>query len=208
MSQVANGKEGARNLIVEGAATGIDSFLPGAGQALKPLIGALSQGPEATKAFVKEFAEGVPEIIGALVEAIPVFVEELSNQVPVIVDKLLQKVPDIIGAIVRATPKIIAAQVQEAPKVIMAMVENVPNLIQSFIDGLINGAGDFVQALIDAVNPFSSDGAVGGFFSDVGDFLGFAEGGQASVKRVPSGFAGDRFPAFSFLYFVNTIYVF
>lgn len=196
LNQVANGKEGARNLIVEGAATGIDSFLPGAGQALKPLIGALSQGPEATKAFVKEFAEGVPEIIGALVEAIPVFVEELSNQVPVIVDKLLQKVPDIIGAIVRATPKIIAAQVQEAPKVIMAMVKNVPNLIQAFIDGLRNGAGDFVQALIDAVNPFSSDGAVGGFFSDVGDFLGFAEGGQASVKRVPSGFAGDRFPAF------------
>ena len=196
LNQVGNGKEGARNLIVEGAATGIDAFAPGIGQALKPLIGQLSQGPEATKAFVKEFADGVPDIIQALVESVPVLIEELANQSPVIIDRLLQKVPEIVGALVRAAPKVIAAQVQEAPKVIMAMIKNVPNLIGAFIDGLTNGAGDFVNALINAVNPFSSDGAVGGFFSDVGDFLGFAEGGQASVKRVPSGFAGDRFPAF------------
>lgn len=196
LNQVSSGKEGAKNLVVEGGALAIDALAPGIGQALKPLLGGLTQGPEATKAFVKEFTDAIPDLIEGLIEAIPVLIEELANQTPVIIDRLVEKAPKIIESLVKSAPKVIEALALQAPRIILALVDNIPTIISSFIDGLIQGAGEFVNALIDAVNPFSSDGAVGGFISDVGDFLGFAEGGSASVKRVPSGFAGDRFPAF------------
>lgn len=196
LNQVGQGKEGARSLITEGAALGIDAFAPGMGQALKPLIGSLTQGPEATREMVKEFTKAIPDIISGLIEAIPAFVEELAIQFPVIIDRLVEKVPDIIRALVASMPKLLPAMIDMIGVLPAAIIRNMPEIIQSFIDGLIDGASAFVNALIDAINPFSSDSGIGGFFSDVGEIFGFAEGGQAAVKRVPSGFSGDRFPAF------------
>lgn len=208
LNQVSNGREGAKGLVVEGGAMAIDAFAPRIGQALKPLLGSLAEGPEATKAFVKEFTDAIPDLIQGLIEAIPVLIEELANQLPVVIDRLVEKAPDIISALVKAAPKVIEALVLLSPRIMLSMIEAVPTLISSFIDGLIQGAGDFINALIDGINPLSSEGggiggtlnkvgnAVGGAVKDVGEFLGFAEGGSASVKRVPSGFSGDRFPAF------------
>ncbi len=202
LSQIAGGSEGARNLITQGAATGLGALLgsPELGQALSPLISGLTQGPEATREFVKSFTDAIPEIISNLAEALPVLVEELADQLPVVIDRLIDKVPDIVGALVRASPAIISALALESPKIIAAMVKNVPSLVKSFIDGLKDGAGEFVQKLIDAVNPFSSENNIGSGLNKLnpfgGEFLEFANGGQPGfVGQVPSGFDNDRYPS-------------
>lgn len=200
LNAVGQGAEGARGLVVEGGALAVDAIAPGLGQALKPLLGQLTQGPEAAKQFAKEFAESVPVIIEALIEAIPVLIEELANQFPVIVERLAEKSDEIIESLVRAMPQVGIALSKSMPLVAMSLIKEMPSIATSFIEALINGADDFVKSLVDAVNPFSSEngggGFVGDFFGSIGDIIGFSNGGQASVKKVPSGFAGDRFPAF------------
>lgn len=183
---VANGAEGAKALVVEGAGMAIDAMIPGLGSAMKPLLGALTEGPEATKAFVKEFIDAVPLLVEGLLESIPVLIEEFANGLPVIIDKLIEKIPDIVTALVQALPKVISALVQAGPKLVQSIIQNIPMLISEFIRGLVNGAGYFVKALIDSINPFSSSGPL--------SFLGFAEGGQG-IKQTPSGFPDDKFPA-------------
>lgn len=186
LNNVSQGASGAKALVVEGAGMAVDAMIPGLGSALKPLLGALTDGPEATKAFVKEFIDAVPLLIEGLIESIPVLIEELANGIPVIIDKLIEKVPDIVSALVQALPSVITALVSVGPKLMSSIIQNIPMLINEFIRGLINGAGQFVNALINSINPFSDDGPLG--------FLGFAEGGQG-IKKVPSGFPNDRFPA-------------
>lgn len=92
------GKEGARALVTEGAARAADAYLgPGAGEALKPLISALTQGPDQTKAMVREFVDALPEMMDNIGEAAPVLVEAL-------VDSLINEggIVRIAAALVRA----------------------------------------------------------------------------------------------------------
>lgn len=216
-SQVAGGKEGARSMVTGLGKAGANMILPGLGEVAGPLLEAFTKGPEATKQMVKDFTDALPEIITAFIEAIPEFVIAFSDAIPVIIDRLTQKLPEIIGALIHALPRVIESLVMQTPKIIAGIIKNIPelisafvkgfisaipNIVSGFIDGLVNGAGRFVQALIDAINPFSGGGIMGkagGFVSNVigsvGDFFGFAEGGQAFAKSVPSGYANDTYNA-------------
>lgn len=88
-NQILKGAEGAINLVSKGIGVIADSFIPGIGGAVTELANLLSRGPEATKLFIRQFVEAVPDIIVAIAESIPVVVEAL-------VDSLILK-----GGIVR-----------------------------------------------------------------------------------------------------------
>lgn len=102
---VVGGAEGARKLLVEGGAKAVDAFAPGAGEAAKPIIEALSQGPDFVRQQVREFVAALPMLIDNIAQAIPVLIEELAKNTD-----------EIIIALVKGTPQIIRALVIEVPK--------------------------------------------------------------------------------------------
>lgn len=186
LNLVAGGAEGAKSLVTGVAGLAIDAFVPGLGQALQPLLGALTAGPEATRQLVKDFAAAIPDLVQALIDAIPVLIEELANQTPVIIERLADKAPDIIDALVRATPKIIVklienipriiwALIKKIPEVIGALVRAVPNLIGALIGGLVSGAWKFIEALVNGIVNGSAKIVSGIYNAVVKAFTGFAD---------------------------------
>jgi len=162
LNLVAGGAEGAKSLVTGVAGLAIDAFVPGLGQALQPLLGALTAGPEATRQMVKDFAAAIPDLVEALIDAIPVLIEELANQAPIIIERLADKAPEIITRLVKAAPRIIFklvenapkfifALVQRAPEIIGAIIRGVPNLIGALVGGIINGVGRIVGAFINGI---------------------------------------------------------
>jgi hypothetical protein len=211
-NSISKGAEGARNLVVTGAKTAIDAFIPGLGEAVGPLLEAFTQGPEATRAMVKEFAQALPDIIQGFIEAIPVFIEEFANQLPIVVERLTEKLPDIINALVRAMPKVATALALQSPRIALAFIKELPNLAVQFVNTLVKEAPRFITELIKELGKGIGDigggilkgggnvvgdiiGGVGDVLGGVGDFFGFAEGGQYFAKSVPSGFPNDSYPA-------------
>ncbi len=89
LNNILKGAEGAVTLVSKGIGQVADIFLPGIGGAVGELAGLLARGPEATKMFIKQFVEAVPDIVTAIAESAPVVVEAL-------VDSLILK-----GGIVR-----------------------------------------------------------------------------------------------------------
>jgi hypothetical protein len=212
LNNVSRGAEGARNLVVTGAKTGINAFAPGLGDALEPLLQVFSQGPEATRAMVKEFAQALPDIIQGFIEAIPVFIEEMANQMPIIIERLAEKAPEIIKGLVKAMPRVAIALALEMPKIAIALIKELPNIAVQFVTSLVKEAPRFITELIKEIGKGIGNvgggilkgggnilgdivGGVGDVFSSVGDFFGFATGGQIFAKGVPSGFANDSYPA-------------
>lgn len=212
LNNVSRGAEGARNLVVTGAKTGINAFAPGLGDALEPLLQAFSQGPEATRAMVKEFAQALPDIIQGFIEAIPVFIEEMANQMPIIIERLAEKAPEIIKGLVKAMPRVAIALALEMPKVAIALIKELPNIAVQFVTSLVKEAPRFITELIKEIGKGIGNigggilkgggnilgdivGGVGDVLGGVGDFFGFATGGQIFAKNVPSGFSNDTFPA-------------
>ena len=186
LNLVAGGAEGAKSLVTGVAGLAIDSFVPGLGQALQPLLGALTAGPEATRQMVKDFAAAIPDLVEALIDAIPVLIEELANQAPIIIERLAEKAPDIITRLVKAAPRIIFKLVENAPKFIFAMVKGapqiigaiikgVPNLIGALIGGIVNGVGRIVGAFVNAIISGAGKIVSGIYNAIVKAFTGFAD---------------------------------
>lgn len=176
---VLGGKEGAKKLIGSiGSAVGT-AFLGPAGEAVGPLLEALSAGPDAVRDMVKQFTDAIPDLIQAIIEALPVLIEELANQIPVIIERLVERAPDIILALIRALPKLIFALISMMPRVIWALIEGVPRFIAKLVEGaalfvgkIVAGAADFVKEIL--------KGAV--------DFVGkIVEGAAKFVEKILSG---------------------
>lgn len=191
-SSVLNGKEGARQLLSSGVGSAADMFAPGTGQAASMLFNQLSQGPEATRAMVKEFAASVPIIIDAVIQSIPVLIDELSKQFPNVIQAMSDRLndPSFWESFIKNMTKAAVASATAVPK---AFIAQIPTFFQSFgrelINAIVNGIGSALSGLIDAINPFSgSDNGLLGL-----GILGLARGGQ--VSSVPNGFPNDTFPA-------------
>ena len=75
ISKILDGAAGAKSLIASGAGAFADAFIPGIGGAVTSIVSKLAEGPDATKAFIKEFIAAVPDIVNAIAESIPVVVE-------------------------------------------------------------------------------------------------------------------------------------
>lgn len=176
---VLGGKDGAKKLIGSiGSAVGT-AFLGPAGEAVGPLLEALSQGPDAVRNMVKEFAQAVPDIVQAIIEALPVLIEELANQLPIIIETLIDRAPDIIIALIKALPRVIFALITMMPKIILAFIEGVPRIIAK----LVEGAGQFIGKILEGAVSFVSEilkGAV--------DFVGkIIEGAAKFVEKILEG---------------------
>lgn len=70
-----DGASAARAFFQAGGAAIAESFVPGLGKLVGPVLGKLMDGPEATKQFIREFIEAVPDIMVAVAEAMPAVVE-------------------------------------------------------------------------------------------------------------------------------------
>lgn len=79
LSMALRGKSGAVDAVSQAFAGIGDMILPGIGGAVGGLAQLLAQGPEATKKFIKEFINSIPDIIQAISESIPVVVEALVD---------------------------------------------------------------------------------------------------------------------------------
>lgn len=151
-------REGAAKAIA-GVGAGIaDSILPGLGQAVGPLLEALSKGPEAVKEMVSSFFDAVPDVIVAIVEAIPVLIETLADKLPDIVEKLLEKLPDIILKLVERLPALFTKLAVELPaRMLTVLAKGIP----VFVEKLVAGAGEFLKQIGQAALNFGADISAG-----------------------------------------------
>ena len=204
-SSVLGGRQGAVNLISQGAEFAGQAFLgiPGIGQ----LVGQLAQGPEAVKQLVKEFADAIPDVIVAIAEAIPVVLETLAEKLPDIITALVEKADRIIIALVRAMPAVafaLAKVVGEAAfrfvdEIARGATQFVGKILEGafrFVDELIKGVGEAFNRLVDNINPLKGLGIGGGGDNPaggaaVGAGIGFAVGGP--VGALIGGIAGSLF---------------
>ena len=184
-------------MISSGAGAIAESFAPGTGQAAGALVSQLSQGPEATRAMVKEFAAALPDLIQAIVESIPVLIEELANQFPVVIERMVEKFsdPKFIENISKA---FIKAGVAMATAQVKAFISQIPKFFQDFGKSIISAIVDGIKQAISAITGAAGDfvqsiPVVGDVIGGIGDIFGFARGGQ--VMSVPNGFPNDTFPA-------------
>lgn len=193
LSSILGGSEGAKELLVGGGQAVANAILPGLGEAVGPILEKLAEGPEAVKQFIKDFVASVPTLITNIVEAIPAVFEALTEQMPLLLDSLIDSLPRLINALVEKMPIAVNAFAVQMPFVATQFAINIVKNIPAIVSGIASGAYNAIVEMFNNLNPFSSDSAVGGFFSDVGDFLGFAEGGY--IKKVPNGYPNDSFPA-------------
>ncbi len=186
---VLQGASGAVGLLKGGAAA---AFGPEIGSALGPIIDALSGGPEQTRALVRSFSEAVPVLIEAIVDSIPALITEIADQFPIVLNKLVEKLPILINGFVAQIPAITDALIKQTPGIAVAFTQGIISGIPQIVQGFATAGYEAFKNMLKNLNPFSSDG--GGFLSRVGGFLGFADGGQPFVRKVPQGFSKDNFP--------------
>lgn len=170
VQNILKGAQGAQKLLQEGIGAAANLLLPGIGGAVSDIVGVLSQGPEATKKMVEEFANAIPTLIQNLADSLPVLVETLVRTLP--------------PALAKAMPTV-------AIGFSTALISNIPEIVKGFAKGLVDAAGQFVQAIIDAITGVGGDiwdGITGkdsgGIFEGIpvlggiGDIFGFAGGGR------------------------------
>lgn len=210
-SNILQGRQGATKLISMGAGKGADALVPGSGQAVEAITQLLAQGPDQVKAMVKEFMQAIPDILTAIGESIPIVILTFLEELPGTLDRIIEEtIPAVIIAIAENADDIAIALAKAMPRVAIALAMALPNILagvlrnmfsdaaQNFVQGILDGAGRFVEELINSIGNSAGDilgtsgkgGGIGGFVGEVGDFLGFAEGGL-----IPAGFPNDNFPA-------------
>lgn len=178
LAEASKGSSGAASLFSQGLGAIADTFLPGIGGAVAQIVGVLAQGPEQAAAFFTEFI----------------------RQIPVVISNIVRAIPAVILALVREVPKLITALIRELPKFGAELARQAPFIAVEFVKALIAEAPKIAEALIDAVLSQSTGGllgnsdsgtGIGGIIGGIGDFFGFAEGGQVPggapfVDRVPA----------------------
>lgn len=191
-SAIAGGREGAGKLITTISSRFIDSFIPGLGGALEPIIGLLGQSREQVQQTIEAFAQGGVDFVLNLAENAPVFIQAITDQIPIIIRRLVAGLPQIINSLARSMPQVAislaaampmaavefgTALIREAPKIGEAIIKAISN-----IPGKVLGSG--------GLGGIPIIGDVIGGIGDVFGGLGFAKGGM-----VPDGYPNDTFPA-------------
>lgn len=199
LNSVVNGKEGARDLVTGAGALALDSVFPGLGQALKPVIGALTQGPDAVKDMVKQFSDALPDIIQSLIEASPVFITELANQIPTIVDRLAEKAPEIIQSLIKALPKLLVATQSIIPKIAISFVDALVKEAPRFVNGMVASIGQAIKEFLGlgddgkGVLGSGGGGGIGGALSTGPTKNGLINTGLNVITLGGSGVASESF---------------
>lgn len=204
---------GAKAVVQAGVQAGATALGgPAAGQIAGELAGVLSQGPEASKAFIKGIIEGIPDIITniilsipaliqGIIEVIPVLIEKLVEAIPTIItgfieaipriiDAFIQSIPRIINALVLSAPKIITELTFQAPKIITALIGEIPRMAFEIVNGIIKEVPRMITAMVDE---FSKQiASLGGLFGGGGGgggggFIGGIVGGIGDIFGFAEG---------------------
>ena len=135
----SEGAEGAKRIITNAGANLAETFLPGAGAVVGPLLGVLSQGKEATKQFVRDFADSFPILVEAIAESAPIFAEE----------------------IIKATPRIAAALTRSFVEGIVFNLKKITGQVKEFFKPLVLFIRDGLFGIVSGIGS-----AVVGIFTD------------------------------------------
>lgn len=202
ISNIFEGAEGAKSAISNITGSIVDRFFPGLGQVFGQLIKQLMSDPEQNREMIRSFVLAVPELIKNIINNIPVIIDELANQLPAVIDKLTDMLnsPEFWSKFAWNLLKAVWKGVEVLPKALMAAL---PDFFEKFGEGIIDAIADglykALKELVDGIGDIG--GSIGGFLGDavgwvggavgsVGDFFGFASGGE-----IPKGFPNDNFPA-------------
>ena len=198
-NSIAQGAAGAKSAVIGVAQLGIDAVLPGLGQALGPLLGAITEGPEAVKQFVKEFVDAVPVIIDALIEGIPVFIIAMAEALPVLIEALADRMDIIVLALVDAMP-IVAFKLAEAVaiNVPLALAKTLPqaiiNILKDVIGKIVNFSAVALKKIFDGIKNIAAPIIDAGkqFFDNIvgagEDFIGkMLDGAGKFIQKIIDG---------------------
>lgn len=182
----------------------IPSIGPIIGQALGPVLDALSKGPNAVKSMIKQFTDAIPTIIENIVESMPVVAETLAEEMPTVVTRLANDMPRVINTLIQNMPSVAIKLADSMPLVAISLSAQAPKIATSFITEFIKGIPKIIEGIAsgvgDAIKTVVTGGGGHGGLSNIpiiGGILGgdfFAEGGSYA-KQVPEGFPNDSFPA-------------
>lgn len=212
---LGKGKEGARGLLAGGAGVGVTALTGSkeAGAAATEVFNVLSQGPEKVRDMIKEFADGIPQLVLNVINSLPLIVD----LIPQIIQKLIDNLPQIVGALANAIPQVAIKLANMMPfvavKLVGSLVSQAPNILKAFVDEFLKIPEKFLKELIDGIkgafegvaNPIKgivgggpiggaiSGGVVGGpvgslvggIAGGIGDVFGFKE--AVSTPQQPSG---------------------
>lgn len=168
LSGISQGREGVVSAF-SGVVSQLSTLSGPLTQAGLQLLQFLAQGPEAVKAQIQAFIDGIPEIIDAVIASIPAVIETLAINMPRVATSLANQMPFV------------------ATKMAVSLVAQAPNIARGFVQSLINESSRLVAAIADGVKEalkrVSGFGGSGGFGGGLlGGFGGgFLGGGVGSI---------------------------
>ncbi len=182
ITTVVSGVQQGASGVVSVASSLLSSLGP-YGQAAGAILSFLSQGPEAVRAQLQGFIDGIPTIIDAMAASVPVVFEVLAQNAGKITTALSLQMPIVANTLA------------------IELVRQSPNIALAFINSLIAEAGRLITAIAEGVKQAISQvtnvaqgkgplGAVLNPVAAIGRKLKFADGGV-----IPGGFPNDSFPA-------------
>jgi hypothetical protein len=205
LAGITKGAEGARLTFV-GLADSVFSKIPIIGQALSSIFDMFTRGPEYTKAMIKGFILGIPDIIQNIILSIPALIEGIIEAIP----ELLNKIADMLlsGKFLSNLVTAIARAFFNAPKIfvegVLNLLKNLPKMLVDLfvkempriIGGFISGAAQFVAAILTGAVQFvwyivsGAASFVGTILSGAVNFVGQILAGAAQfvaeiVSNVP-----------------------
>lgn len=208
---MVQGGEGGARKFLSGMSAGIaETFVPGLGQAVGPLVDMLSQPPEELKKSITSFAEAIPTLLDNIVENIPVILEVLASKADTIIIALVKHTPKMAIALAQAMPivakelaKAIQDQFHQAGRTLSDEFERWGEQIRSInLSEVFQKMGDFLSQLPQKISQgFVNLGtnmseAFTNAFNNIGTTLGNAVKGILTFKW-PS-FSFPAFPSFKF----------
>lgn len=211
LAQAAGSGEGGFAKLVSGAAGAFaDSFIPGLGAIVRPIIDALTGGAEKTREFFDTLIKEIPTVIENIILSIPELLKAVVSSFGEVLDGLIEKIPDAVFAIIEDLPDLLFSLIEgminnvlsfmvrlplAAVEFVFRLIGEIPKIVVSFINAIIKEVPrlitEVIKALVQAIGGAFGGIAkgVGGFFGGVGSIFGFADGGR--IPNIPS-LQGDR----------------
>lgn len=195
---------------IGGVVSDIVSFLAQGPEKVRETINAFF---EQIPVVIQAIIESIPALILAILENINPLFEKIAEVLPVAIENALQYFVDnsdrIVESLAAQMPTIgnrfaIQLAIQSpfiAQQFAIAFIKEVPNMAKAFVDAMIDEMKESIKSVFENLNPFGGGGgsgggggiggAVSGAVGAVGDFFGFAAGGEIKggapfTDRVPS----------------------
>lgn len=150
-SNMGGGKDGANAFVASVGGSIAEVFAPGAGGAVAQALQMLGQDPEAFRAAIDGFVQGIPEIIDNIVLNIPYLVEAIADNSGEIITALVAATPRIAVALAEAMPVVAQSLLNELVSGIQYQMEHIMgNGASAFQTGMRDGALDFIYSMGDA----------------------------------------------------------